>query len=222
MNVGLGIPIEVHVPGIRHPMIVRSGTADASTFEHIFIWNDYDLAYPDDVASIVDAGANTGLAAIFFANRFPRAKIISIEPEAENFELLRQNAAAYPNIVPVRAALWSEDTVLGLSNPDARVDSFQFDTTATQQKVEALSIPSILERFGLAQIDLLKVDIEGGETAVFEAAPAWVGQVGMFVVELHGLAAEKSFTTATASLHARRWRHGENHIVAVDAENKVV
>lgn len=218
MNAGAAAPIEVSVPGIAHPVAVRAGTADVSTFEHIFVWNDYDLAYPPAVRTIIDAGANTGLASVYFANRFPDAKIISIEPEAANFALLQRNAAPYPNVMPLRAALWNEDALLGLSNPDARVDSYRFDAGSAQHKVEALSIPSIFRRFGMQRVDLLKIDIEGGEATVFAAEPTWVWHVGMFVIELHGPDAERAFTSATSSLPARRWRRGENHVVAVDGQ----
>ena len=206
----------VVVPGIAHPIVVRPGTADASTFEHVFVWNDYDLDYGDGVRSIVDAGANIGLSAVFFANRFPAATIVAIEPEAANFALLQRNAAPYPNVIPLHAALWSEDTVLSLSNPEDHVDSYRFGAEAGAQTVAAYGVPSILQRFGMERADILKVDIEGGETAVFANRPDWVDRVGVFVVELHGEEAERTFEAATAHLQAKRYRHGENHIVIVD------
>lgn len=208
--------VEVDVPGMRHPVVLRAGTADVSTFEHIFVWNDYDLDYSKPIRAIIDAGGNIGLAAVFFANRFPDARIISIEPEAANFQLLQQNVAPYPNIVPLQAALWSEDAHLGLSNPDARVDSYRFDSVSSNHVVQAFSMPSLLARFGLDHIDVLKIDIEGGESVVFASERQWMRQIGMFVIELHGAQAEEAFACATASLRARRWRHGENHIVAVN------
>jgi FkbM family methyltransferase len=216
MTAAQGAPIELSVPGVAHLIALRAGTADMSTFEHVFVWNDYELAYPPVVRTVIDAGANIGLASVFFANRFPGARIIAIEPEAANFALLERNVAPYPNIVPLRAALWSEDTLVGLSNPGVGVDSYRFDAVSALQKVEALSIPSLIDRFGMQRVDLLKVDIEGGETAIFKKSPEWVRQVGMFVIELHGTDAEMAFTSATSCLVARRWRRGENHVVAMD------
>jgi hypothetical protein len=112
LSIAGGKPVEVQVPGLPHPVVVRSGTADLSTFEHIFIWEAYDLEYPTNVRNVVDAGANTGLAAAYFANRFPDATIISLEPESANFSLLERNTAAYRNVIPLHAALWREDTTL--------------------------------------------------------------------------------------------------------------
>ncbi|MEO6259383.1 MAG: FkbM family methyltransferase [Thermoanaerobaculia bacterium] len=205
----------VEIPGLAYAVALRTGTADASTLEKIFVWNDYDLAYPDDVKTIIDAGANIGLSAIFFATRFPEATIVAIEPESANFDLLQRNTHPYPKIIPLRAALWSEDMTLGLTNPGDHVDSYRYGAAATQDQVAALSVPSLLKRFGLELVDVMKIDIEGAEAQVFAGAPPWVGQVGMFIIELHGDPARDTFLAATSSLLATRYRHGEDEIVRV-------
>lgn len=43
----------------------------------------------------------------------------------------------------------------------------------------------ILERFGISSIDILKLDIEGGEKKVLEDSHNWVDKVRVFVAELH-------------------------------------
>jgi len=206
----------IDIPALQHPVAVRSGTADASTLEKIFVWDEYDLAYPDSIRTIIDAGANIGLSAVFFATRFPDAKIVAVEPEANNFALLQQNASPYPQVTPLRAALWSEDTNLTLTNPSDRVDSYRFAASAGEHSVQAFSVPSLLDRFGMPAVDVLKIDIEGAESQVFAGNPAWVDRVRMFIVELHGDEARERFFTATAGLPARRYRRGENEIVIVD------
>jgi FkbM family methyltransferase len=206
---------DIHIPGLSHPISLRSGTADASTLEKIFVWNDYDLDYPAEVKTVIDAGANIGLSSIFFAVRFPHATVVAIEPESENFRLLELNTRHYPQIVPLRAALWSDDTTLGLSNPDDRVDSYQYRLDAAQQMVPAFQLPSILARFRLSNVDVLKIDIEGAERDVFALKPGWVDRVRMFIIELHGPEAREAFAGATSALNAIRYRHGEDEIVMV-------
>lgn len=208
---------EIMVPGLPHPVLVRAGTADVSTFEKMFVWNDYDLAYPPDVKTVIDAGGNNGLSAIYFANRFPQATIVAIEPEQRNFELLQRNTRPYPRVVPLRAALWSEETTLSLSNPGDRVDSYRFGPHGGNARVEALSVCALLERFGMRCVDVLKIDIEGGETAVFQVGGPWIDSIRMFVIELHGPEAGAAFADATAHLEAKRYRRGENHIVLVNS-----
>jgi FkbM family methyltransferase len=206
---------EIAIPGMTHPVSLRCGTADASTFEKIFVWSDYDLDFPSGVKTVIDAGANIGLSAVYFATRFPDAKVIAIEPQGENFRLLERNTKHYPQVIPIHAALWSDDTTLGLSNPDDRVDSYQYSRDAAGETVPAFNMSSVLSRFGMARVDLLKIDIEAAETEVFARKPEWVRRVGMFIIELHGAEAREAFTAATAQLDAERYRHGEDEIVKV-------
>lgn len=206
---------DITVPGLPHPVSLRCGTADASTFEKIFVWNDYDLDYPSGVKTVIDAGANIGLSAVYFATRFPNAKVVAIEPQGENFRLLERNTRHYSQVLPLHAALWSDDTTLGLSNPNDRVDSYQYHPDAASETVPAFNLTSVLSRFEMTRVDVLKIDIEGAETEVFARQPAWVGRVGMFIIELHGAEARDAFTAATSSLDAMRYRHGEDEIVKV-------
>lgn len=207
--------VEVTVPGIPYPIALRAGTADASTLEKIFVWNGYDLDYPPDVRVVIDAGANIGVSAAFFATRFPAAMVIAIEPESSNWSLLLRNVAQFSNVTPVHAALWSEDTSLALSNPEDRVDSYRYSAAACGERVEALCMRTLLLKYGVAKVDVLKVDIEGAEAEVFAGKPAWVGDVRMFITELHGDAARTAFREATSSLTAHRYKNGEDEVVRV-------
>jgi FkbM family methyltransferase len=49
------------------------------------------------------------MASIFYANRYPAARVVAVEAEASNYAALVTNARAYPNIVPIHAALWRTD-----------------------------------------------------------------------------------------------------------------
>jgi len=39
---------------------------------------------------VLDLGANVGFASLFFADAYPDAKIIAVEPSASNFEQLQK------------------------------------------------------------------------------------------------------------------------------------
>ena len=95
-------------PGGKHPIFIRLKTSDFRTFLKIFRDREYELELGKEPQTILDAGANVGFASVYFAIKYPRAKIIAIEPESANFAQLKRNVAPYPNIIPVQAALWSE------------------------------------------------------------------------------------------------------------------
>src|SRR5436190_21998125 len=85
-----------NLAGIRHPVYVRIGTTDLSVLKQVLVERQYDFSLPVTPKVIVDAGANIGLSAVFFANKYPAAVIFAIEPEESNFKVLEKNVSAYP------------------------------------------------------------------------------------------------------------------------------
>jgi FkbM family methyltransferase len=53
--------------------------------------NQYDIHFPFEIKNIIDAGANIGLASVYFSQRFVNSTIVAIEPSKENFEILSKN-----------------------------------------------------------------------------------------------------------------------------------
>jgi Methyltransferase FkbM domain len=62
--------------------------------------------------------------------------------------------------------------------------------------VNCVTIPEILEQAGWEEVDLLKIDIEGGEIAVFKDSSDWAQKVSVIVGELHN-----GYTVADADRH---------------------
>jgi FkbM family methyltransferase len=205
--------ISIKPPGVEWPVLLRAGTSDISTFEKIFVWNEYAVPFVANVDSIVDCGANTGLAALWFAVRFPNARVIAVEPDAANFDLLRQNTGHCPNVTPVRSAVWNKPCRLRVENPQGNPDSFRFAecSPADPGSVEALDLKTLQTLHGLPQLDIVKIDIEGGEQAVFsENFSEWLDATRMLLIEFHG---ENMKQTALHALSQFHWRHsvsGEN------------
>jgi len=162
-------------------VFLRPGTADHFVYDEVFRGQEYALDIPQAPKLIVDAGAHIGLASVFFSMRWPRAKVIAIEPNSENFRMLQRNAAAFPNIIPIQSGVWSKDTKLRIENPDAATWSFRVVESA--DGFPAITIDSIIRRYG--PIDLLKLDIEGSEKTVLEHSASWIRDIPTLVIELH-------------------------------------
>ncbi len=199
------------VPGIRHPVLVRIGTTDVSVFRQVLQECQYDFALPASPRHIVDAGANIGLTAVFFANKYPKSEIIAIEPEESNFRILRENVKPYPNVHPVLGALWKRECELVLIDPDSGHHGFQTtdvgaSTPRREARVQAFTVESLMKRMNWDRVDLLKVDIEGAEKEVFEACDSWISRVGACMVEVHDAikpGCGVAFDNATASFSGR-------------------
>jgi len=206
-------PCSIFVPSINNHVLIRPGTSDASTFEKIFLWKQYKIDLNEESDFIVDAGANIGLSSIWFANLFPEATIVAIEPDQNNYKLLLANCKSYPNINPVKAAIWGESCKLILSNPGARFDSYQYIEMEEEANlsVQAYDIKTILKMFDKKKIDILKIDIEGAEENMFSNNyEEWIECVSVIIIELHGLKAFNIFKMATMNIPSKQYEVGEN------------
>jgi FkbM family methyltransferase len=181
--------VKIQVPGLKAPLRVRTGTSDVSTFEQIFV----ELQYQFNIKGfnpeyIVDGGANAGYSTVFFASRYPQAKIVAVEPESSNYELLAHNTAAYANVTSVHAALWNRNMVLDIENPDAGKNAFRMRTATNPGSggIQALTPDDILQSSGFPRMDILKLDIEGAEKELFaENSSVWLDKTEVIIVELH-------------------------------------
>lgn len=203
------------VPDFAHPLHLRLKSSDLPTYKKIFRDKEYDLELPRKPQVIVDAGANVGFASLFFARKYPQAKIFAIEPEEENFAYLVKNVAPFPNIVPLKRALWKTNEPLELVDPGIGAWGFQTRNPAEKgalpvvQKVEAITVDKLMADYGLTYIDILKVDIEGAEKEVFETSSGWLDKVGVIMVELHDTikpGCTASFEAATTAFECRSQR----------------
>jgi FkbM family methyltransferase len=184
-------PISVHLSTSGREVVLRCGTSDLRCMEKIFILQEYLAPYPTEPEIIVDAGANIGMATLFYAQKYPKAKILSIEPEDSNFEILKQNCGNLPNVSLMQAAVWNAESKLVIHDSNAEKWCFNVlespaGEPASSPQVMAVTIPKIMQQLGVDHIDLLKLDIEGAEQELFKTGTeSWLPHVRQIVIELH-------------------------------------
>jgi len=165
---------------------LRNNSSDMDIFNQIFIDKDYNINLSIEPKVIVDCGANIGLTSLFFAVNFPSASIFSFEPEAENYEILKINTRQFPKVTPVNKAIWSKDGVISILKSSSFDSHKVTESVINSDTVDSISIASILTKYNLSEIDLLKMDIEGAEKEIFEAEiQDWLPKIKILVIELH-------------------------------------
>lgn len=168
---------------------IRKSKSDIRVFKQIFLDQVY-FFFPENFSpkTIIDAGANVGYSAVWFASKFPNAKILAIEPEKSNFKLLLKNSGLSKNIKPILAGLWNEKTFLKIENTGEANWAFRTTPVSNNEEfgIRTVTIPSLMTEFGVDQIDLLKIDIEGAEFELFEkGSEEWLPFVKMIMIEIH-------------------------------------
>jgi len=217
------VPLEVRapIPPAGASVCLRPHTSDVDTYTNVFIRQE--LAFPCHAAvrTIVDVGANIGMSALYFANRFPEARVLALEPEPSNFALMARNVSQCSRILPIHAALAAEDGTLEVIDPG--LGKWGFRTWAAEParaaapvrsaaiSVPAFSLTTLCRLHALDFIDILKLDIEGAEKEVLESSATWIGKVGIMLAELHDHfrpGCNRAFYRATSDFYCE-WVQGE-------------
>ena len=201
--------ITLQVDGVQNPLYCRSG--DLYVFLEVFgkfFGEVYGPALKGNPRLIVDAGANVGFVSAMFANRFPEARIVAIEPDAKNCEVFRKNCSGYANIKLLHAALWHRTGRVKIENPGAA--SFHFRVTEDSDNTDG--IPAMtLEEILLAEkdgvIDILKLDVEGAEKVLFEHGREWLRRVKLMIMELHDGYIPGCSEALFTAIRGRNYRH---------------
>jgi FkbM family methyltransferase len=133
--------------------------------------------------TVVDAGAHHGLFTETFLELHRPSRIVLVEPNPELAVKLRAKFAARPGATVVAAALSD-------ANGEAHFEINQSDDSSSLLKIDprnaewfgrnlsiartvsvpTISLPRLMSDEQLSQIDLLKLDLQGGERSVLTAA----------------------------------------------------
>lgn len=197
-------------------IVVRSNTPDLKVATSSFVEKEYQNIRCSDPKIIIDAGANIGTSSIYFAEKFPHAKILAVEPENGNFDMLVRNVGKYENVVPIKAAIWGSIEKRVIQNRDTghwgyTVSDSQDAVASTGQEIDCITITGLMDEYEIEKIDLLKMDIEGGEKDVLENSADWINSVDIMTVELHDricMGCDRAFYLATKDF-ASFEKHGE-------------
>jgi len=153
---------------------------------------------------------------MWFAFQYPGARIVAIEPEETNFKLLEINTCHLPGIHRMRKAIWSKPCQLTIANPAQEKWEFRMvPSTGSCGSIEAVTIPDLLEWAETDRIDLLKLDVEGAESEIFAADPAWLAATRYVIIELHDYlipGCGDSFRKAVGECSFERVTRGEHEI----------
>ncbi len=122
----------------------------------------YDqLAAGGKAPLIIDSSANIGAGAVFFSYRFPKARVVAIEPDPSKFQLLTANTASLP-VECVQAAVSA--------------------TGSADAAAPRVTVNEIYEKTPGAAPFIVKLDVEAGD--LFAANTDWVERTPVIIVAL--------------------------------------
>jgi FkbM family methyltransferase len=179
---------KIYLPFLGRTIYFRKKTKDKETFKEIFNQNIYNIKLPIVPKLIIDAGSNTGFAALFFKIKYPEAKIISLEIETENVKMIKKNLKGYKDIEIIQKGLFNKKSFFKIEDPYNATNSFVIKEVIPGENydIESITIDEILNSTKAETIDILKIDIEGAEKDLFEKDyENWLPKVKIIMVETH-------------------------------------
>jgi FkbM family methyltransferase len=147
---------EYDLRGLR--MRVTHGTEDTAIFQEIFTCGYYDMLpeFPPP-RRVADIGGNIGMFALQTAIRWPQAEIIAFEPDPKNAAKYRwtMRRNSIPGRLIVACAASRDGTAMFSPGRES--------TSRLTGDGSGVPVPTIDAFPHLAEVELIKMDIEGGE-----------------------------------------------------------
>ena len=148
---------------------------------------------------VFDVGAQHGQNALQYYEDFSQARIYAFEPAADNLARMRQSLAGKTDRIEVVEQALAEapgEIEFNLNSHDGTHSRLpigdtrywqQPATTLQQVKVAATSIDAFMAERGLDNIDVLSMDIQGGELATLRGASQALaaGRIGLIALEVN-------------------------------------
>lgn len=172
----------------------RFNRGDLQSLREVMVENVYACELPFKLRTVLDLGANIGLASVWFAKRIHSTPsgcgsslVLAVEPVLENAELAEMNFRSnhiQGEVIRAAVGLRSGETWF-----EARMESnlgrLVKEHAAGCTRVLRVGIGDLLDRFPTGNVDLVKMDIEGGEEELLSHDTDWLAKVKALIVEWH-------------------------------------
>lgn len=214
-----GAPLAYHLP---------SGGTLLLDEKHSFtgcLWPDVEHYEPEVRAflqyalrpgdTFIDCGANVGYFSIQAGALVGRGgKVVAIEANPRTFKLLERNLRANHFGIPVQCALTSEAGEVELFMPkdwdvysSLRAGSLVEGSADQSFKVTARTLDEVVDALALQKVDLVKIDIEGGELDVLRSAPKLLSILRPLIIAEYSVNTWASFGASFAQLEELSRNH---------------
>jgi FkbM family methyltransferase len=175
---------------------IRQNYSDAMTVAEIFL----DHCYAHDLTLsanpvVIDIGGFIGDFSLYAVKRLNARRVIVCEPSPRNWALLLkniQNNGYEDRIEPLNKAVTADggSVMLNIDAPDDCQNMVSAYCSSEQPltSVPGISLSQLLEDYVVEDVDLLKIDVEGGEYAILESTPSSVfSRIRNIVFEYHDI-----------------------------------
>jgi FkbM family methyltransferase len=178
---------------------LRAGESDVAAIRQIFGGREYDIGRIPAIGArlnaryraildsgrkpvIVDAGANIGVASLWFRMVYPEATIVAVEPEPGNVAILSRNLGGLRDIMVLAAAIGGRPGFVQVRNERL---GWAAQTARAESGVSVVTMATAFDAAPECIPFFAKIDIEGFESDLFSDNLDWLSEVYMIIIEPH-------------------------------------
>lgn len=195
--------VNLNLGHVERKFLYRKDTNDEGVIAHALKNSAYDLGRlrrakeifdlydrlvrADKAPLIIDAAANIGASTVYFALAFPKARLVAIEPEQKNFDLLAANTAdlSVECLHADVAASTGVSNAADPGNPDRQTAAPDGSTKAAHSSA-GVSINEIYQRNEQDTLPfIVKIDIERCRGKMFAANSEWIDRTPIIIIQLN-------------------------------------
>jgi FkbM family methyltransferase len=161
----------------------RLNRGDLHSIREIWFEEAYRLPFEHPSGVLLDLGANIGMTSLWLSKRYPFTQVIAVEPDPNNATLVCQNLELNGiNAQVLEAAVGpKEGTARFKFSELSNLGRLSDDGTS----VPMIRVDTIIKRFEITKFGLIKIDIEGGEQALFDGPTEWLTCTEAIIIEFH-------------------------------------
>jgi FkbM family methyltransferase len=216
-----------------HRLWIRTRSSDLAVARQVFVAGDYDFTDRPQFARlaarhaailragriplIIDAGANIGASALWFARLFPGSRLVLIEPDPANAACARDNVAALPDASVIEAAIGARAGRVRIVDDGSEDWALRTERHDDDGGIRIVTIPEILDAADDAELLLAKIDIEGFEEDLFSANIEWIDRASAIIIEPH----DWMFPRRGTSRNFRRCLDARDFELLISGENLI-
>jgi FkbM family methyltransferase len=189
---GAAMPNDFLVKGRSGFSLPLQFPSDVQTTWVVFCSGEYYL--PEGCRTVLDLGANIGAFTLRAAYCGRAQQIYSLEPVAATFAALEENIRAngVPNATLVRKGIGRaterRTIYLGTASPHSSIifRGMREDESGQTEQVEIITLSDLFNELSIDEVDMAKMDCEGGEVeAILAASDATLRRIKHISMEYH-------------------------------------
>ena len=173
--------------GKRPLRLVVGDPSELAALHEVVVEDEYELPPGLEPGVILDLGSHIGASVIALKRAYPDARVVAVEPDPRSFARLTRNVAGFSDVACLNVAVGPETSWQPLYRQAGESWGSSLRPFGRGEKgplVEVCTVRDVVARGQIADVRLVKFDIEGSEWDIFPSL-ADLPMVDLLLGEIH-------------------------------------